>query len=75
MLTKNELLKKFPNPSLEDLKKDRVPIQQKKNIIKNAILKEEVPLKCNFKRRSSFKFISSFNITKSKKRTRKKKII
>ena len=44
MLTKNELLKKFPNPSLEDLKKDRVPIQQKKNIIKNAILKEEVPL-------------------------------
>ena len=44
MLTKNELLKKFPNPSLEDLKKDRVPIPQKKNIIKNAILKEEVPL-------------------------------
>jgi hypothetical protein len=44
MLTKSEIIKPFPNPSLEELISLHVEPKKKENVIKTTVLKEEIPL-------------------------------
>ena len=44
MLTKNEIIKPFPNPTLEELISLHVEPKKKENVIKTTVLKEEIPL-------------------------------
>ena len=44
MLTKNEITKPFPNPTLEELISLHIEPKKKENIIKTTVLKEEIPL-------------------------------
>ena len=44
MLTKNEITKPFPNPTLGELISLHIEPKKKENIIKTTVLKEEIPL-------------------------------